>query len=212
MESFWLKIKALWPSLAELMASVATPQSWFVLFIFISAIFIFGGSKKTRPRRNEKQSNWYRQYGIPKLIDPALLRECEDIEDKLAALNEQIDALNSEEKAVTPPTSFGYRGYVEMGEPNPERDAIRQRKLPIVELFNKERQLRIGAQSKALENLHEKLANGSLVAKGFLQPVLPKDEEVDIPQSKWRFLRFNSDFTEASGEGITYTAVTVAKS
>lgn len=44
---FWLQIKKVWPPLTEYMASIATsPQSWFVLFIFISAIVVFGGRKK----------------------------------------------------------------------------------------------------------------------------------------------------------------------
>jgi hypothetical protein len=44
---FWLQIKKVWPPLTEAMASVASsPQSWFVLFIFISAILVFGRPKR----------------------------------------------------------------------------------------------------------------------------------------------------------------------
>jgi hypothetical protein len=44
---FWLQIKQIWPPLTQAMAAIATsPQSWFVLFMFIVAAIIFA-----RPRR-----------------------------------------------------------------------------------------------------------------------------------------------------------------
>jgi len=48
---FWLQLKALWPSLSEKIAAVATnPVSWFVVFMFMLGIFAFHRpNNKSRP-------------------------------------------------------------------------------------------------------------------------------------------------------------------
>jgi hypothetical protein len=54
----WLQIKKIWPPLTETIASIATsPQSWFVLFIFISTILVFGRPNRPKIRGNEPRAS-----------------------------------------------------------------------------------------------------------------------------------------------------------
>jgi hypothetical protein len=92
---FWLQIKKIWPPLTESMASIATsPQSWFVLFIFISAILVFG-----RPKRPPRASD----------NEPSHEDACRDENSEIAAqlarqlseLQGQLDSISTVHNATT---------------------------------------------------------------------------------------------------------------
>jgi hypothetical protein len=61
------------------------------------------------------------------------------------------------------------------------------------------------------EALYEGLRTGKLVATGFLHPIHHHAEEIEIPPTQWRTIRFNRDFTEARGRSIRYTGIAVAR-
>jgi hypothetical protein len=89
---------------------------------------------------------------------------------------------------------------------------IKKRSEMVYPELDKAKRKRDASYIAAVDDIYNKLRNGHLVAKGFLTPIDTKSEEVTIPASRWRFLKFNQDFTEASGEGITYKAIAVARS
>jgi hypothetical protein len=88
----------------------------------------------------------------------------------------------------------------------------------MVEAAIKERALREAqatARARALEDVYEKLINGTLIAKGFRHPIRSTTMEREIPAAHWRIIRFNGDFTEARSQnaslGIQYSGITVAR-
>jgi len=85
---FWPKLKEIWPPLTEAMASIAnSPQSWFVLFIFISAIVVFG-----RPRR---------KTGVPVVIAEGAAEVVVQLSRKTAEMQGHLDAISSVHSATT---------------------------------------------------------------------------------------------------------------
>jgi hypothetical protein len=64
---------------------------------------------------------------------------------------------------------------------------------------------------EVINELHEKLRTGELVAQGFLYPMEKDSTAVLIPAERWRFLKLNRDFTEASGKDIIYVGIVIAK-
>jgi len=56
------------------------------------------------------------------------------------------------------------------------------------------------------------LQKGKLVSKGFSYDAGISSEEIDIPASHWRFLEFSPDYINASGRGLSYAAIAVARS
>jgi hypothetical protein len=71
--------------------------------------------------------------------------------------------------------------------------------------------LRADGRAEAREDLHEKLKNGELIAKGFRHPIHHHTEEIEIPPIQWRTIRFNHNFTEAQAGSIRYSGIAVAR-
>ncbi len=90
-------------------------------------------------------------------------------------------------------------------------ESAKQRAKEVFANVQKATTLRNASYNAAIDDIYRKLQNGDLVAKGFLIPIDINSEEIIIPASRWRFLKFNKDFTEASGEGIEYKAIAVAR-
>jgi hypothetical protein len=82
---FWLQIKKIWPPLTESVAAVATsPQSWFVLFIFISAILIF----RRPPKHPNRASIFAATDGLVELRN--------QMHDEQRILSESADRMRAE--------------------------------------------------------------------------------------------------------------------
>lgn len=64
-------------------------------------------------------------------------------------------------------------------------------------------------EAELRNTLHDRLVEGTLLAKGFLPPFSHQSVDVDIPPSQWRFLRFDKDMESAEGQGVKYIGVTV---
>jgi hypothetical protein len=77
---FWLQLKKIWPPLTETMAAVAnSPQTWFTLFIFISAIIVFG-----RPKRKPNTTPNSGDGGLSELLETKI----EQVKGRVYALEE----------------------------------------------------------------------------------------------------------------------------
>jgi hypothetical protein len=72
-----------------------------------------------------------------------------------------------------------------------------------------------GARKHARKNLQAsvelKLKKGELVAQGFQLPIEKNARASEIPESYWRFLSLSEDLSGASGQGIEYTGLAVAR-
>jgi hypothetical protein len=60
-------------------------------------------------------------------------------------------------------------------------------------------------------NIHDRLKDGQLIAKGFLAPHTPGDIEKIIPREEWRFLLLDDDGDQALGPNFEYIALLIAK-
>lgn len=70
---------------------------------------------------------------------------------------------------------------------------------------------------RMLADLYGKLQNGSLVAKGFAEPIKAENDEIMIPKAQWRLVRLDgwplasTLGEEATGHGITYKSVRIKR-
>jgi hypothetical protein len=73
--------------------------------------------------------------------------------------------------------------------------------------------LREKALRDAAGGIYEKLKNGELIARGFRDAIVPNSnpKEVEIPAEYWKFLKFSGDYKNASGKGIGYTDIEIAR-
>ena len=60
------------------------------------------------------------------------------------------------------------------------------------------------ARNDVTHDFYTKLLTGKLIAHGFSVPHEPGKPSVDIPQLEWDFLRFDDEWIEAIGQGISY--------
>jgi hypothetical protein len=91
---FWLQIKMIWPPLTESVGAIATsPQTWFVLFIFISAILVFGRSKRVETKLRQDNPEFSRADENAE-IAAHLARE-------VSELRGQLDAISTVHNATT---------------------------------------------------------------------------------------------------------------
>lgn len=77
--------------------------------------------------------------------------------------------------------------------------------------FNQLRNQRTRLFNSGLEHIYDGLRNGTILARGFHHPLGLHPKEIVIPAAQWKFLRLNGDFSEATGQGITYTALDFAR-
>ncbi|HLY04304.1 MAG TPA: hypothetical protein VKR31_01010 [Rhizomicrobium sp.] len=78
-------------------------------------------------------------------------------------------------------------------------------------------QLRIGDDDlrfywrEIRRDLQERLAKGELIAKGFKSPHVADASEIIIPAAEWRFLQVNPKDATATGAGVEYVGIAIAK-
>jgi hypothetical protein len=210
---FWQQLSTLWPPLTASVTRVAThPVSWFVLFIFLAAIFAFHRPKAkadtSRTQAIINGRNWLTSYEFLELADDTLVQARKDRLAERAILQEQMTKLGNEYNALmlrNPPDANGMRPPIpELASLETQRDGL------LSELQENQRQAdHIFVQMQ--NSVHTRLQSGQLVAKGFLMPVTAASVETPIPREQWRFLRFQDGFKKAGGEGISYTGLAVAK-
>jgi hypothetical protein len=97
-------------------------------------------------------------------------------------------------------------------EPRP-LDPVEEQALAAVGLANREllEERYNQANAEVMTDIHAKLATGELRARGFVPPLRPDGQAIDIPAEQWRFLRLNVAQETAGGQGITYVAVALAR-
>ncbi len=101
------------------------------------------------------------------------------------------------------------RVFPEQPAPNPWLDEV----LKAAGLVNQEalEQRFNQANAEVMADIHTKLTTGEVRARGLIPPLSADSREVDIPTVHWRFLRLDVPQETASGQGVTYVAVVLAK-
>jgi hypothetical protein len=149
--------------------------------------------------------DWKSSGAVLGLTEQRLLIQRSETLSQLAGVQEKID---TNDAAIR-------------GGATDEFSALHRLLNPPTDLEKKRRELnaeyagRFGLQDNlyrlSVEDLHEKLRKGELVAQGFLLPVEKDSVVADIPAERWRFLKLNDDFTKASGESLSYAGIAIAK-
>jgi hypothetical protein len=181
-------------------------QDWFfelgLALVVGTLIGIFG------PREYQKRvrRNWFSSYDIFKLANPELMKNAYVAEDEVQKLSEQIRDLAIQRENLRIP--FGIGPVSEEYQPMALlREAAREASAKNIALH----ELREKARRNALDDLYEKLKVGTLIARGFKDPLGLNPKEVEIEASYWKFLKFTSDYKEAEGKGIKFTGIEVAR-
>lgn len=154
---------------------------------------------------------WLASYDIFQLADPRLMEDAVNAEAENQEVMERIRALQIERESLgfpKPPLGSGPISVEGEGEGvQALRESVREASLRSSALL----EVREGARVKALDDIRQKLIDGKLLARGFKDPLGINPKQMDIPAEYWRFLRFKSDYLEAEGKGIKFTAIVVAR-
>lgn len=162
------------------------------------------------PPTKEDTRQWLSSYAIFEFADAKLMRSAEKAERNVQNLEEEYQKLEQERRNRMPQRPMGTMGGP---APEPTSEAFEALAESAATAFNRaqaEKNVRDRARRKALDDLYDKLSTGTLIAKGFHDPIGNRGE-VEIPPSEWRILRFNGDYTEAQGRGLKYIGIAVAK-
>ncbi len=187
----------------------AVELKWFqvgLAFIVGFALGIVGPREYRRWTRA-----WCSQYQIFTLGDRASLMEFGELGEKIGALEKEIDGLHAETLKNTPKRPFGYDAIPVEAPKSPVLDLIERRRSRAVAELIELRKRQDALNIVIVNSIYDQLQRGALIAKGFRDPVGLRAKEIYIPAAQWRFLRFDGDFSAASGKGMAYTAVLVTR-
>jgi hypothetical protein len=173
----WTQIAKVWPPLTEAVSALATsPQSWFVIFMFVAATFAFGGRRQSSSAGNEAESKFSKLAwpvvskwmtpleAIEEFSDPVLKRDFSATCDRYKLATRRVDesrSLRSEIDAL---------GDLAAGRSSASTEAYSE--------FNEAQNAFLLLRKQLFDDLIRQLKNGTLVARG----VLHEDNEL---QGDW---------------------------
>ncbi len=183
----------------------AFAENHLVQLIGVLVIGVILGVIVPREYQKRKRRQWFSSYDIFKLADPALMKNAVLAEDEIQRLMEKISALREErEKLGLVPSPVPHASSTAMVA---LQSAIREASARDIVLHEQHER----ARARALGDMYEQLKNGELIAKGFKDPLGLHPKETEIPAAYWKFLKFSTDYKEAEGKGIKYTAIEIAR-
>jgi hypothetical protein len=198
----WRSAQDFW----QLMLAIISSRLFQIPVAFIAGLAL--GAVGLFIYQNRPPKEWHTSYDILKLGNRELLRADGEA---VAALNkiayELEEATVARDKAK--PTGDFWAMKVLTDPPQAYREAEEKRKELDLQYY-KQATIRQQCFTAAINEMYGRLRNGSLIAKGLLEPVAINTEETEIPAVHWHFLKFNEVGTQATGEGITYKAISVA--
>jgi hypothetical protein len=156
---------------------------------------------------------WLSSLKIFDLADPNLMKDAIKAEADNQEIMESIRNYQAERESLMPLAKPPFGSSPIMAE-SETSEAIRILQASVREASLRSSALletRERARMRALDDIYQKLQNGQLIAKGLLEPVGTNPKEINIPAEYWRFLKFKSDYKEAEGKGIKFTAIVVAR-
>jgi hypothetical protein len=153
---------------------------------------------------------WLSGYDVWKLADPEILQASENamaaVKDGQHDLGQRENDLRDLYKQKPPPigiaTDSGFENAIEI---------LKQAASDLRDRLVKAEMRKMTADALLVENLHDKLARGELMAKGFNHPLGIDRVYKKIPAHEWNVLRFKVGYKEAEGQGIKYVGITVAR-
>jgi hypothetical protein len=213
----WPFLKTISPPTTAIVDQIATnPVAWFVVLILgIMAPFLY-------VRRNQKVTTsspstakpdireWFTSTDIGHLGNEKLVLAAKADSERFDELEQQYQNFEAELYSISSANSLMALTSLVNPEPN-NISNLKERIRDLAGPLLRQKSKRDASFLRAIDDIHQKLQNGSLIAKGCLAPIESTTEEKAIPAWQWRFLKFNGDLTEASGEGITYKAIAVAR-
>ena len=164
------------------------------------------------PSKSQSGDNrqWVSSYKIFDLADPKLIEKTVNYQSEAQRLSRETEANNAEQLKFRPKDPLAAFNAIEKAPP-----ALELLKKKASELYDQSRAAERNhnaAFGELLNDIYEKLASGKLIAKGFLVPVEADSQEIEIPASHWRLIRFHAvGYTQAEGQGIKYVGITVAR-
>jgi hypothetical protein len=162
----------------------------------------------TQPNADNRQ--WLYSYDMYNLADRELALLATTESEKFGELDQEFENLNYQLMAMSSAKGLTLAAGIAIPETK-DIVQIRERMNVVLRQREEQRHKRNQSSLRVVDDLYEKLRNGAIIAKGCLAPVSNNAEEIPIPSWQWRFLRLNNTLTEASGENITYKAVTAAR-
>lgn len=149
-----------------------------------------------------KRRVWYSSFGIFTFVDPKLIA---DADAKIQVLADQIMALEKERR------EFGRKPDGSIDIDSAALDTL----LASVREASAKQSAAYDLREKALRDatggIYEKLKRGELIAREFKDLLVPNPKEIEIPAEHWKFSKFGSDYKNASGKGIGYTDIEIAR-
>ena len=153
---------------------------------------------------------WVNGPEIFHLCDSKLVQTARSDAERLRALELEDKNIQAENFFCNQTGPFANPDQTEL-ERTEKLDELKRRMAELYPAMSDAKTKRNISYAHIESDLYEKLINGNLVAKGFLAPINPYSEELLIPSARWRFLRFANELRDASGEDMTYKAVSVAR-
>jgi hypothetical protein len=205
--TIWAVAGAIWGAWQTIWASIiAFAQRRWVQLLIVLAIGVALGV--IGPREYQKRTRfWHDKQDIEiHFANPLLVNAREEAKEKIRKLNMAFLDLTVEEQ------NLHRGGPGAMMEESPERISIRMRRVALHDALKQAQEDLSSAFQGVLVDLQNKLQKGKLISKGFSYDAGINSGEIDIPASYWRFLEFSPDYINASGRGVSYTAIVVARS
>jgi drug/metabolite transporter superfamily protein YnfA len=177
--------------------------------LFPLTIWIYRNFKNDAYLRKQQ---WFTCNAIGHLGDKRLMTAAQTASDRLSELEREYESVQAEIQSFGSAAAFRSMAGVTAPTDTDARYAAAVEKLrTITREMDAQRRTGNSAFRAALDDLYDRLRNEELVAKGCLAPIDASVTEQIIPAWQWRFLKFTGDYTEASGEGIAYKAIAVAR-
>jgi hypothetical protein len=161
-----------------------------------------------RQRRDKRQR--FRGYEIWKLADQEVIDRAGQDEKTLREVQKEVAEIDEKMRELSRQRpSFKAGAIIE-----PPTEAMEALQRAASELY-----VRKSAAERALgrikviimDNVHQKLRSGKLVARGFHHPVGLNPQQVEIPSEQWHLLSFGTGYVEAEGQGLKYVGLELAK-
>ncbi len=205
----WPFVKTISPPASEIVRQVAvSPAAWFcVLVLGLAAALLYrrgqppSVSAPVAAKRQERR--WYTYSAIRLLAAPELQTAATSNAENVREAQRKYD------EAMEGFKHFAIAGLDSMM--SKEWMQAKSRADTLHEELRMQRKHLSASHRRVMDYIYKQLQEGTFVARAFLTPVNKHPEQIIIPAAQWRFLRFNDDLSEASGQDITYTMIDVAR-
>lgn len=160
------------------------------------------------------KTKWYSpSFSIGKFADPELVKiRDEKSENRRKSITIEMILRRQLNQAIAKNPNRGIPSSISPSPKVAQREEEYREKYQV----HKDSEARIEVEYMAAvqdveNNINDQLRKGTLIARGFLQPVSANPGQILIPSEQWSILEMDFDKAIASGHGITYVGVEIGK-